>query len=251
MGETAVSTTPLRYSGDGQSFCGQLACPQVSGKVPGILIFAEAPGVGPHVIRRAAALARLNYVALAADVHGDGRVFDDPTSMRAHIDWLKSQPERLALRLQASLQALAGVSQVDTERMLVIGYCFGGWCALELARTGAPLKGVGVFHGALIPTQANTANRIQGKVLVCSGAADPLVPAAQITAFTDEMSAAGVDWQVHLYGGTGHGFTSPEAGSNARPGFGYSASADRRSWAALSLFLNETFDMGKTDGICE
>lgn len=245
MGETVLSTTPLRYSADGLSFCGQLACPDVQGKVPGILIFPEAPGVGPHVIRRAAALARMNYVALAADVHGDGVVFDDPTTMRASIDLLKSQPERLVQRLQASLQALAQVPQVDSERMLVIGYCFGGWCALELARTGVPLLGVGVFHGALIPTQANTASQIQGKVLVCSGASDPLVPAEQITAFTEEMSAAGIDWQVHLYGGTGHGFTSPEAGSNPRPGFGYSASADRRSWAALCLFLNEIFDMEK------
>lgn len=240
-----MSTTPLRYSADGQSFCGQLACPDVPGKVPGILIFAEAPGVGPHVIRRAAALAQMNYVALAADVHGDGVVFDDPTTMRAHIDVLKSQPERLALRLQASLQALAQVPQVDPERMLVIGYCFGGWCALELARTGAPLKGVAVFHGALIPSLANSAQQIQGKVLVCSGAADPLVPAAQISAFTEEVSAAGIDWQIHLYGATGHGFTSPEAGNNPRPGFGYSPSADHRSWAALSLFLSEIFDMGK------
>ncbi|WP_321848004.1 dienelactone hydrolase family protein [Pseudomonas paraveronii] len=240
-----MSTTPLRYSADDLSFCGQLACPDVQGKVPGILIFPEAPGVGPHVIRRAAALARMNYVALAADVHGEGVLFDDPTTMRANIDQLKSQPERLIQRLQASLQALAQVPQVDPQRMLVIGYCFGGWCALELARTGAPLLGVGVFHGALIPTQANTANRIQGKVLVCSGASDPLVPTEQITAFTQEMSAAGVDWQVHLYGGTGHGFTSPEAGSNPRPGFGYSAASDHRSWAALGVFLNETFDMGK------
>jgi dienelactone hydrolase len=245
MGATVLSTTPLRYSADDLSFCGQLACPDVQGKVPGILIFPEAPGVGPHVIRRAAALARMNYVALAADVHGEGVLFDDPTTMRANIDQLKSQPERLIQRLQASLQALAQVPQVDPQRMLVIGYCFGGWCALELARTGAPLLGVVVFHGALIPTQANTANRIQGKVLVCSGASDPLVPTEQITAFTQEMSAAGVDWQVHLYGGTGHGFTSPEAGSNPRPGFGYSAASDHRSWAALGVFLNETFDMGK------
>lgn len=245
MGETVLSTTPLRYSADGLSFCGQLACPDVQGKVPGILIFPEAPGVGPHVIRRAAAFAQMNYVALAADVHGDGVVFDDPTTMRASIDLLKSQPERLIQRLQASLQALAQVPQVDPERMVVIGYCFGGWCALELARTGAPLLGVGVFHGALTPTRKDTASQIQAKVLVCSGASDPLVPAEQITAFSEEMSAAGIDWQVHLYGSTCHGFTSPEAGSNPRPGFGYSASADRRSWASLCLFLNEIFDMEK------
>ena len=236
-----MSTTPFRYSADGLGFCGQLACPEGQGKVPGILIFPEAPGVGAHVIRRAEALARMNYVALAADVHGDGMVFDDPPAMLESIQGLKSQPERLYLRLQAALQALAQVPQVDPERIAAIGYCFGGWCALELARTGAALRGVGVFHGALTSPQQDSASRIQGKLLVCTGAADPLVPLEQITAFSEEMSGEGIDWQVHLYGATGHGFTSPEAGSNPRPGFGYSASSDRRSWAELRGFLSEIF----------
>jgi len=239
-----LSTTPLRYSADDLTFCGQLACPDVQGKVPGILIFPEAPGVGAHVIRRAAALAKMNYVALAADPHGEGKVFDDPKAMLDSINLLKSQPERLYWRLQAALQALTQVPQVDPERIAVIGYCFGGWCALELARMGAALRGVGIFHGALNSPQENSANRIRGKLLVCTGAADPLVPLEQVTAFSAEMSAAKVDWQVHLYGGTFHGFTSPEAGGNPRPGFGYSESADRRSWSELGLFLNEIFDTG-------
>lgn len=243
-----MSTTHLNYSADGLNFRGQLARPDmqgadVQGKVPGVLIFPEAPGLGAHVIRRAEALARMNYVALAADVHGDGMLLDDPKTMRASIDLLKSQPERLYQRLNAGLQALAQVPQVDPERLAAIGYCFGGWCALELARTGAALRGVAVFHGALNSSQENTAGQIRGKLLVCTGASDPLVPLEQITAFSEEMSAAGIDWQVHLYGGTCHGFTSPEAGSNPRPGFGYSASADRRSWAELRMFLGEIFDM--------
>jgi dienelactone hydrolase len=246
VGEIVLSTTPLRYSADGLTFCGQLAIPDMRGpvvqsKLPGILIFPEAPGVGAHVIRRAAALAQLNYVALAADVHGDGMVFNDPKIMLESITQLKSQPERLYTRLKAGLQALAQVPQVDPERIAVIGYCFGGWCALELARTGAALRGVGIFHGALNSPQENSASRIRGKLLVCTGAADPLVPLEQVTTFSAEMSAAGLDWQVHLYGSTGHGFTSPEAGSNPRPGFGYSASSDRRSWTELQLFLNEIF----------
>ncbi len=236
-----MSTTPLRYGADGLSFCSQLACPDVQGRVPGILIFAEAPGVGPHVMRRAAALAQMNYVALAADVNGDGLVFDDPKVMLESINLLKSQPERLYRRLQAGLQALAELPQVDPDRLAVVGYCFGGWCALELARTGAALRGVAVFHGALNSPQEDSASRIRGKLLVCTGASDPLVPLDQVTGFSEEMSAAGLDWQVHLYGGTGHGFTSPEAGSNPRPGFGYSASSDRRAWSELRQFLTEIF----------
>lgn len=236
-----MSTTPVRYDADGVTFCSQLACPGGQSKVPGILVFPEAPGVGPHVIRRVAALAQMNYVALAADVNGEGMVYEDPKIMLESIGLLKSQPERLYRRLQAGLQALADVPQVDPDRLAVIGYCFGGWCALELARTGAALRGVAVFHGALNSPQEGSASRIRGKLLVCTGASDPLVPLEQVTGFSAEMSAAGIDWQVHLYGGTGHGFTSPEAGSNPRPGFGYSASSDRRSWSELRQFLTEIF----------
>jgi dienelactone hydrolase len=245
-----LSTTRLGYSFEGASFCGQLACPDVQGKVPGILVIPEAPGPGAHVIRRAAALAKMNYVALAADLHGDGRVLDDPKTVRPTIDLLKSEPERLYGRLRAGLEALAQVPQVDPERLAVIGYCFGGWCALELARTGTPLRGVAVFHGALNTTQLDGASRFRGKVLVCSGASDPFVPMAQVTAFCEEMSAAGIDWQVNLYGGVCHGFTSPEAGGIPAPGFGYSASADRRSWVELRSFLGEIFDMEENHGIC-
>jgi dienelactone hydrolase len=249
VGEIVLNTTVLRYHADGRTFCGQLARPDVEGRLPGVLIFPEAPGLGPHAIRRAVALSQLNCVALAADVHGDGALLNDPQSIRASIDELKGNPERLHTRLQASLQALARVPQVDTERMAAIGYCFGGWCALELARDGAPLRGAAIFHGTVSSPRVDSAGQIRGKVLVCSGALDPLVPQEQITAFCREMSAAGIDWQVHLYGGTCHGFTSPEAGSNPRPGFAYSESADRRSWAALRSFLGEIFDMEIPHGL--
>jgi dienelactone hydrolase len=194
------------------------------------------------------ALSQWKYVALAADLHGNGKLLSDPGAIRPTIDALKVDAERLHRRLRAALDTLAQLPQVDPGRMAVIGYCFGGWCALELARTGVPLRGVAIFHGALNTSQTNSSGRIQGKVLVCTGAADPMVPQGQVTAFCDEMSAAGVDWQVSLYGGVCHGFTSPEAGANPRPGFGYSASADRRSWKELCTFLDEAFDMEATHG---
>ncbi len=241
--------TRLEYSFEGAPFVGQIAYPDVEGKVPGILVIPEAPGPGAHAIRRAAALARLGYVALAADLHGEGRVLEDPKAVRPAVERLKSEPERLHGRLRAGLEALANMPQVDPARLAVIGYCFGGWCALELGRTGAPLLGIAVFHGALNSGLADSANRIRGKVLVCTGSADPFVPMAQVTSFCEEMSAAGVDWQLSLYGGVCHGFTSPEAGGIPAPGFGYSTSADRRSWAQLRSFLAELFDMEGSNGI--
>jgi dienelactone hydrolase len=241
-----VTTTALEYRADNVTLRGQLAVPEGQGRRPGVIIFPEAPGIGAHVIRRALALARLNYVALAADPHGEGAAFADPIQIGAAVDGLKSDPQRLLRRLQAGLSALIGVPQVDKTRLAAIGYCFGGWCALELARTGAALQGVGVFHGALTTTQQGSASRIKAKVLICSGSRDPLVPLDQIVAFDEEMTPAGVDWQVSLYGGVQHGFTSPEAGSNPRPGFGYSPTADARAWAELRRFLGEVFQLADT-----
>lgn len=241
-----ATTTALEYRADGAIFRGQLAVPEGQGRRPGIIIFPEAPGIGAHVIRRALALARLNYVALAADPHGEGALFVDPVKMRAAVDALKSDPQRLVRRLQAGLSALSDVPQVDQTRLAAIGYCFGGWCALELARSGATLQGVGVFHGSLTTTQQGSASRIKAKVLVCSGSRDPFVPIDQIVAFDEEMTPAGVDWQVSLYAGVQHGFTSPEAGGNSRPGFGYSQIADARAWAELRRFLGEVFQSADT-----
>jgi len=241
-----ATTTALEYRADGSIFRGQLAVPEGQGRRPGVIIFPEAPGIGAHVIRRAVALAGLNYVALAADPHGEGALFVDPVQMRAAVDALKGDPQRLVRRLQAGLSALSDLPQVDTTRLAAVGYCFGGWCALELARSGAMLQGVGVFHGSLTTTQQGSASRIRAKVLVCSGSRDPLVPIDQIVAFDEEMTPAGVDWQVSLYGGVQHGFTSPEAGGNARPGFGYSPTADARAWAELCRFLGEVFRSADT-----
>jgi dienelactone hydrolase len=240
------ATTALEYWVDGSVFRGQLAVPEGPGRRPGIVIFPEAPGIGAHVIRRALALARLNYVALVADPHGDGTLFVDPSQMRAAMVGLKSDPQRLLRILQASLSALIDVPQVDQARLAAIGYCFGGWCALELARSGATLQGVGIFHGSLTTAQLGSANRIKARVLVCSGSRDPFVPIDQIVAFNEEMTSAGVDWQVSLYGGVEHGFTSPEAGAIPGPGFGYSPIADARAWAELSRFLAEAFQSAAT-----
>jgi dienelactone hydrolase len=241
-----MNTTGLEYRVDGTLHRGQLAVPSAQGKRPGVFIIPEAPGIGAHVLRRAMALAALDYVALVADLHGDGICFSEPPRMRAAVDGLKSDPQRLLRGLQAGLSALAAVPQVDATRVAAIGYCFGGWCALELARSGADLKAVGVFHGSLATTQQGGGAQVKARVLVCTGSRDPFVPLDQIAAFDEEMTSAGVDWQLSLYGGIQHGFTSPEAGAVPVPGFGYSPVADARSWTELCRFLDETFRLAAT-----
>jgi dienelactone hydrolase len=136
------------------------------------------------------------------------------------------------------LSALIKQPVIDARRVAAMGFCFGGLCVLDMARSGAAVRGVVSFHG-LLNKPGNTEGRtIQAKVLVLHGHDDPLCPVADVVAFETEMTAAGADWQLHAYGNTMHSFTNPEADD---PAFGtvYSESADRRSWASLLNFLEE------------
>ncbi|NMN05938.1 MULTISPECIES: dienelactone hydrolase family protein [unclassified Novosphingobium] len=214
---------------------GYLALPADGKAKGGVLVVHEAPGVGPHVRARAEALAGLGYAALAADLHGEGRLAASPPEARAWVDALKSDPDELIARMNGALDALVRHGHVGNGNLALAGYCFGGWCALELARSGAPVRSTSVFHGSL--ASARDATAIRGSVLVCSGDADPFVPAAQIAHFTDEMRAAGIDCQVSLYCGVAHGFTDRDV--PAMPGFGYSPKADQRAWQTFLNLLAE------------
>ncbi len=139
------------------------------------------------------------------------------------------------------MDALSRLEGVDRSRLAATGYCFGGGTALELARSGTPLAAAVSFHGVLAsPLPADAAN-IKAKLLVCHGAADPLVPPAEVAAFEEEMARTKVDWQLHAYGGAVHSFTNPEADNLGTPQFAYSEAADRRSWTAMLGLLQEAF----------
>jgi dienelactone hydrolase len=224
----------LAYDGGEVRAQGYYAAPHGDAPRGAVLVLHEAPGLGAHVRRRVDALAENGYAALAADLHGDGRLARDPGEARGWVGALKARPDRLIARLEAALSALAAKSGVD-DHLAAAGYCFGGWCALELARAGATLRSVSVFHGAV--ASARDATAITGSVLVCAGDADPFVPAEQLAAFGAEMRRAAIDYQLCLYGGVGHGFTDVDA--PAMPGFAYHAAADRRAWASFLQLLGE------------
>ncbi|HEX9024338.1 MAG TPA: dienelactone hydrolase family protein [Geobacteraceae bacterium] len=144
-------------------------------------------------------------------------------------------------RALAGLEVLKKRAQVDPQRIAAIGYCFGGTMALELARSGADLKGVVSFHGGLSTPDPADARNIRGKVLVLHGADDPMESPAEIAAFQEEMRRAGVDWQMVFYGGAVHAFSNPEAGKAGIKGVAYNEAADRRSWLAMRDFFDEIF----------
>jgi dienelactone hydrolase len=211
------------------------------GKRPGIIVMPEAFGLGAQVKRRAEMLAALGYVALAGDPYGDGLEVTNLQDAIARAGTIFADPAIARRRVQAALDKLASVAQVDTSRMASMGYCMGGGLSLELARSGPPVRGIVSFHGALQTRLPAVAGQVKAKVLVCTGADDPFVPHAQVGAFAEEMTKAGVDWQVISYGHTVHSFTNPDADKVGARGIKYNKLSDERSWKAMKSFFEEIF----------
>lgn len=214
----------------------------VQGKRPGVLVVHEWTGVNDYVKKRANQLAGLGYVAFAADIYGKGvRPSTPDLAAKEAAKYRGKDRSLIRARGAAGLATLAGFPQVDTKRLAVIGYCFGGTAALELARSGADLKGTVSFHGGLDTPNPADAHKIKGKVLALQGADDPNVPPAQVAAFQQEMRDAKVDWEMVYYGGAVHSFTNPDSGNDPGKGVAYNAEADRRSWAEMKMFFREIF----------
>jgi len=212
-----------------------------TGKRPGILVMPEAFGLGTHAKKNAERLASLGYVALAGDPYGNGVEYGDLQEAIKYAGALREDPAKFRHRARVALDKLAALPQVDASRLAAIGYCMGGTFSLELARDGAPLKGIVSFHGGLETQRPAASGQVKAKVLVCTGADDPFVPVAQVNALADEMTKAGVDWQIISYGGTVHSFTNPEAGKVGMAGLAYNKAADERSWKAMLTFFDEIF----------
>jgi dienelactone hydrolase len=232
----------LTYTADGLTMKSELFFESAVAPRGGVLVFPEAFGLGEHCISRAKRLAAEGYAALACDLHGKGLVVDDLKEAIALLQPMFADPSHTRARALGGLQALAARPEVDTSRIAAIGFCFGGTMALELARSGAHIKAAVGFHSGLATAAPKTdAKNIKGKIMVCIGADDPMIPPEQRLEFESEMRNAGVDWQMYLYGNTVHSFTNKEAAKRNMPdAIRYNAEADARSWTSLHELLKET-----------
>ena len=240
-----MKTHNIAYKDDDVSLRGFLAYDETqSGQRPGILVMPGGFGLGGNAKRRVEMLAELGYVAFAGDPYGNGIEINEIDEVMKRVTVLRADPATFRQRAQVALDTLARLPQVNPNQLAAIGYCLGGTFVLELARDGAPLTGVVTFHGGLETKSPATAGQVRAKILVCTGADDPSVPVTHVQAFADEMTQAGVDWQIMSYGSTQHGFTYPDAASRGIDWIAYNKLADKRSWTAMQAFFAEIFGSG-------
>jgi dienelactone hydrolase len=236
-----IQTRLVEYSLDTVVFEGLLAWDdQVSGPRPAVAVAHTWAGRGPFEESKALELAKLGYVGFAIDMYGKGILGETPEENAELMSPLMQDRPLLQQRIAAAVSVLGEQAEVDAANIAAMGYCFGGLCVLDLARSGSKVKGVVSFHGLFSPPERTENHSITAKVLCLHGYDDPMVEPDAMTALASELSAAGADWQIHAYGNTVHAFTNPAAAS-PEMGAVYSESADRRSRLALVNFLQEIF----------
>ncbi len=231
----------VEYTVDGKAYEGFFLMPKGKTNVPVVAIAHAWAGLADNEIEKAGRVAsELGYAAFAMDVYGKGRRGTSVEENTALMNPLVGDRAELQKRLAGGLAAAKSQPGVDSSRAAAIGFCFGGLCALDMARAGMDLKGVASFHGLFRPAENIPSPKITAKVLIEHGWLDPMAKPEDVLAIAKEMNASGADWQLHAHGRCMHSFTTLDA-DNAAMGTVYNADADRRSFASLRDFLAEIF----------
>jgi len=237
----ALHTRTIEYTDAGSVLEAYMAWDDSAAEArPGVLISHAWGGRGEIEEGKAEQLAELGYVGLAIDLYGKGVRGQSKEENGKLMQPLLDDRLTLQRRMNLAVEQLRKQKEVDAGRVAAMGYCFGGLCVLDLARTGADVLGVASFHGLFGKPGNTEGTPITAKVLVMHGWDDPMATPDQVLALSQELTDAGADWQIHAYGNTLHAFTNPGAND---PGHGtvYNADADKRSWQNLQLFLAEIF----------
>lgn len=232
-----IDLQPFEYQHDGVTLTGRLAMPRQTGPRPAVLVFHHANGPSQFDCDRAQRLADSGYVAFAPDLFGFGWRESPPEDYVPIFRAFHDDPSFVRGRLRAAMEALRSLPEVDPARISAIGFCLGGFCALELARSGADLVSIVSFHGLLTTRQPAELGAVKAKVLVLTGALDPFAPPADVQRLQEEMAAAKVDLHLTIYGSGYHAFTNPAPEQNGIAGVHYDAMLDKLSWAQAMAAL--------------
>lgn len=236
-----IRTRTIDYEDGGAPLEGELAWDDArTGPRPGVLIAHAWRGRGEFDSRKAHGLAALGYAGFALDLYGKGVRGGSIEQNRALMQPFMDDRALLQRRMLAALDCLRAQPEVDSSRTGAIGFCFGGLCVLDLARSGADITGVVSFHGLLRPPGNTASNTIRARVLVLHGWDDPMATPGELVALGNELTSMRADWQIHAFGNAMHAFTNPQAND---PDFGtvYQPDADRRSWQLMRAFFDELF----------
>jgi dienelactone hydrolase len=207
---------------------------------PTVILIPTVMGVSDLEIGFGRQLVELGYNALVADLFGMEFHGAPRDTMFGEMNRLKGDRAALRRRLVHVLELARGLDEVSKGQIVVAGYCFGGMCALDLARSGADIAAAVSFHGLFDPPGLPE-EKIKAKVVAFHGWDDPMVPPDKVVALGQELTAAGADWQIHAYGHVAHGFTNPRASDLQIDGVRYNALAAERSWTSFINLLEELF----------
>ncbi|MBT8313471.1 MAG: dienelactone hydrolase family protein [Maribacter sp.] len=212
----------------------------INGKKPGILVSHMWSGQSEFEVDKAKALAELGYVGFAIDNYGKGRRANGPEEAQVLMDELNGNRPLLLDRMLLAVETLKKHKEVDVSRIGAIGFCFGGKCILDLARSGIDINGVVSFHGLLDPPPAHPKKEIKSSVLVLHGWEDPMALPDDMVKLSHELNTYNADWNIHMYGHTGHAFTNPKA-TFPEKGLFFEPRSNKRSWNSMVYFFNEVF----------
>jgi dienelactone hydrolase len=213
----------------------------VKGQRPGVIVIHDWRGLTDYTKRRSEMLARLGYIAFAADIYGQDVHTQGPPAWMKQVGIYKGDRALYRERARAAYRAFLQQPLLDPTRIAAIGYCFGGTGVIEMARDGLDLKGVVSFHGGLDSRPLSPGASIKAKVLALCGADDPFEKPEDMKAFEQQLRDHGVDYEIVMYGHAVHAFTDPGVDALQQAGAKYNATADKRSWQAMRDFFNEIF----------
>jgi dienelactone hydrolase len=240
--EGAIKTEKITYKSGDTEHVGYLAYDDaVTGKRPGILVVHEWWGLNDYARKRAEQLARLGYVAFAADMYGGGKTVEHPKDAGQMAGAVRANVAEWRAKATAALNVLKAQPQCNADKLAAIGYCFGGSTAIQLALAGTDLDVVASFHGGLPMATDADAKQVKARLLICNGADDTFIPAAAIQAFRGALDKAGVKYDFENYAGAKHSFTVEGIDQKGVDGLKYNKAADEASWKKLQEVLTAAF----------
>lgn len=218
---------------------GELLRPAGEGTRAAVLMFPGATGPGESFRKAMRELAGAGYLVVGVDMYGIDADISTPQAAGVHFTGLLEAPATLRERTVRWLDTIRAQPGVDPARIAAVGYCFGGRCVLELARSGADLQAVVSYHGLLTTHAHARPGVVRARIAVWSGGRDPYAPVADLDALRSELDAAGADYQVTLFGKARHSFADPDHDGFAE-GIAYDPLAHRIAWAGTLALLEET-----------